>query len=108
DERRGLIERVLRVYRKGLQDYHDAFTGPGERRQDGPSAAAVLPIIARYTGLTVEQARSGIVYLDPEARLDVKDVLHQIDWYRSQGLVKGAVDGDALIDRRYVVPLPER
>jgi hypothetical protein len=56
----------------------------------------------------VEQVKQGIVYIDPEARLDVKDVLHQIAWYRGQGLVKGDVDGDQVIDKRYVVPLPTK
>jgi hypothetical protein len=35
-------------------------------------------------------------------------VLHQIAWYRGQGLVKGEVDGDQVIDKRYVVPLPTK
>jgi hypothetical protein len=42
-----------------------------------------------------------ITYADPEARLDVKDVLRQIAWYRAQGLIKGNVDGNTLIDKRY-------
>jgi hypothetical protein len=39
---------------------------------------------------------------DADARLDIKDVLHQIEWYRAQGLIKGEVDGSKIIDRRYV------
>jgi hypothetical protein len=37
----------------------------------------------------------------------VEDVLRQIDWYKSQGMLKGPVDGDAIIDKRYVIALPE-
>lgn len=106
NERRELVERFLRAFKKGAREYHDAFTGPGEKRADGPSAASISPVIAKYTGLSVDQVRQGIVYVDPEARLDVKDVLHQVAWYRSQGLVKNEVDGDQMIDKRYVVPLP--
>jgi NitT/TauT family transport system substrate-binding protein len=105
NERRDTVERFLRAFRKGSRDYHDAYTGAGEKREDGPSTAAASPVIAKYTGLTTEQVGQGIVYVDPDARLDVKDVLHQIAWYRSQGLVKGDVDGDQMIDKRYVVPL---
>ncbi|HKT19359.1 MAG TPA: ABC transporter substrate-binding protein [Stellaceae bacterium] len=101
-----LIERFLRAYVKGVHDYHDAFTGPDERRTDGAQAEAVAGIIARYTGLTPERVKQGIVYVDREARIDVKDVLHQAEWYRSQGLVKSPVDPDQLIDRRFVKPLP--
>jgi NitT/TauT family transport system substrate-binding protein len=106
NERSDTVMRFLRAFKQGARDYHDAFTGPEEKRKDGAAAPAVLPIIAKYTGLSVDQVEQGIVYVDPEARLDVKDVLHQIAWYRGQGLVKGEVDGDQVIDKRYVVPLP--
>jgi hypothetical protein len=49
----------------------------------------------------------GIGYDDPEGRLDVKDILRQVAWFRSQGLVKGEFDGESVIDQRYAVPLPE-
>ena len=87
---------------------HDAFTGSGETRQDGPSAPATLSIYAKYVGQPVEVVKIGIPYYDAEARLDVRDILHQIAWYKSQGMLKGPVDGAALIDQRYVIPLPER
>ena len=46
-----------------------------------------------------------VAYFDTEARLDVPDVLRQISWYKSQGMVKPEVDGASFIDKRYVVPL---
>ncbi len=106
DTRRDLVERFLRAYRKGSQDFHDAFTGPDGRRQDGPSAPGYLSIVAKDSHQTVEQTRLGIPAVDGEGRLDVKDVLHQIAWYRQQTMLKGDVSGDAVIDKRYVVPLP--
>jgi NitT/TauT family transport system substrate-binding protein len=107
DQRSDTVTRFLRAFRKGAHDYHDAFTGPGEVRRDGPDAAAVLAIIAKYTGLTIEGVRLGIPSIDADARLDVKDILRQIAWYKSQGMVKPEVDGDQIIDKRYVIPLPE-
>jgi NitT/TauT family transport system substrate-binding protein len=107
NERSDLVERFLRAYRKGAKEMHDAFTGPDGARQDGPAAEAVLVLIAKNTGQTVAQAKLSIPYVDADARLDVKDVLHQIAWYKKQNMVKGAVD-DAVIDRRYVIPLPDR
>jgi len=50
--------------------------------------------------------RRTIPYIDPEARLDVKDVLRQIDWYKSQRMVKASINGEEIIDRRYAVALP--
>jgi hypothetical protein len=52
--------------------------------------------------------RLGTAYQDSEGRLDVKDVLHQIEWFRSQGMVKPGIDAAAVIDRRFVVAVPER
>ena len=34
--------------------------------------------------------------------LDMKDILHQTAWYQSQGMVKLEVDGDRIIDRRFI------
>jgi hypothetical protein len=33
-------------------------------------------------------------------------VLHQIAWYKSQGMLKDSVNGNDIIDKRYAVPLP--
>ena len=108
DERGGLVERYLRAYRKGARDYHDAFTAPDGARRDGPTAPAVTALIAKYMGQSVEQVQQGVPFIDAEARLDVADVKRQIAWYSSQGLIKGPVAPDAIIDARYVVPLPAR
>jgi NitT/TauT family transport system substrate-binding protein len=105
---RDIVERFLRAYRKGSKDLHDAFTAADGTRRDGPTAPAIEAIIAKYAGQTVPQVQASIPYVDAEGRLDVKDVAHQIAWYKSQNMVKGAVDADAVIDQRYVVKLPER
>lgn len=108
NERHDTVERFLRAYRKGTKEFHDAFAGEDGKRQDGAAAPEILGIIAKYTGQSIEQAKLGIPYLDPEGRLDVADVQHQIAWYRQQNMLKGEVSGDAVIDKRYVTPLPER
>ncbi len=33
-------------------------------------------------------------------------VMHQIDWYEAQGMVKPETDGTKIVDKRYVVALP--
>ncbi len=106
NERRDQVERFLRAYKRGVAEFHDAFTGPGEIRQDGPTADAVIAIASKYSGLPPEQAKIGISYFDRAGRLDVKDVLHQIAWYRAQGMIKGDFDPMNVIDQRFVVPLP--
>jgi NitT/TauT family transport system substrate-binding protein len=105
-ERRDLVEKFLRAFRKGTRDYHDAFTGSDEKPKTGPNAAEVAGFIAKYTGEPIATAMKGDAYVDADARLDVKDVRHQIDWYIGQGMLKGPVNADVLIDKSYVKPLP--
>jgi NitT/TauT family transport system substrate-binding protein len=105
NERRDTIERFFRAFRRGAQDYHDAFIGPDERPRDGPTAAATIAIIGKYVGQPAAAVKLGIAYVDPSLRVDVADVLRQIAWFKSQGMVKPEIDGDTIIDKRYVIPL---
>ena len=106
DQNPDLVRRFLNVYRMGLKDYHDAFIGPDERPQDGPTAPAMYQLLAKYTDVPVETMKIGLVHLDAEGRLNVADVMHQIEWYKSQGQVKPEVDGSKIVDKRYVTALP--
>ena len=106
DQDPALVKRFLNVYRMGLKDYHDAFIGPDERPADGPGAAEIYAILAKYTEVPIETMKLGLVHLDAEGRLLTGDVMHQIEWYKSQGMVKPETDGTKIIDKRYVVALP--
>jgi NitT/TauT family transport system substrate-binding protein len=106
DERRGTVEKVLRALKNAMRDYHDAFTGPDERRKDGPTAPDILAILSKQLGQPPAQVARAIAYVDRDGRVDVKDLNHQVAFLRAQGLIKGAVDLDAIVDKRYVVPLP--
>jgi NitT/TauT family transport system substrate-binding protein len=100
------VEHVLRAYRKAVRDYSEAFIAPDGTRRNGPTAPQILAIIAKYAEQPVEEVDIGIPYFDREARLDVEDVLHQIAWYKANGMLKSPVDGGELIDKRYVVAMP--
>ena len=89
-------------------EYHDAFTGPGETRSDGPNAAEVLAILSKYTGQPPEQIKLSVAYVDGDARVDVKDIDHQIDWFKQQKMLKDDIDPTKVMDMKYVVPLPGR
>ena len=108
DNRGDMLKRFLAAYRHGAKDYHDAVTGPGEKRQDGPGTETMLAILSKNIGQTPEQLRPGISYVDAGARLDAKDIQHQIDWYKSQGQVKGDITAAKLVDTRYATILPGR
>jgi NitT/TauT family transport system substrate-binding protein len=106
NERADMVRRFLAAYRQGVHFYHDAFTGPGETRRDGPTAPEMLAVIAKYNGQTPAQIVGGISYIDPEGRVDARDIQRQIDWYRAQGMIKGQVEAATLIDKRYAPTLP--
>lgn len=108
DGRRATVERFLHAFRRGARDYYDAFTGTDGARRDGPTAPAVLAVLSKYVGQPVEQVKVGIAYVDRSGRLDVPDILRQLAWFKSQDMVQSAGNGAAMIDMRYVLPLPER
>jgi NitT/TauT family transport system substrate-binding protein len=106
NDRRDMVERFLRAFRRAARDYHDAFTGPGETRMDGPTAPAILAIISKYTGQPPEMLKYAIAYCPSNGGLDSKDIGRQVDWFKSQGMLKGPVDADMIIDHRYAPELP--
>jgi NitT/TauT family transport system substrate-binding protein len=103
-ERRALLEKFLRAYKKGAQDFHDAFlTKSAEGRPvEGADAAAYLAIFAKYTGQPIDQLRLGIPYIDPQGRLLVRDIHHQVAWYQAQGLVDKSVDAATVLDLSFI------
>jgi NitT/TauT family transport system substrate-binding protein len=105
DEKHDQVERFLRAYRNGAKDYFDAFAAADGTRKDGPTAAATLAILSKYLDLPPAILSQGLAYIDPEGRLDVNDVLHQIAWFKAEGLTKEDVDGRNIIDTRYAIPL---
>jgi NitT/TauT family transport system substrate-binding protein len=105
NDRENTVRAFLRAVHHGSRDYADAFIGHDGRRRDGPSAPGALAIISKYVGQPSEQIATGITYAEPEGRLDVQDVGHQVEWCKSQGAVKGQFEPDSIFDMRYVVPL---
>jgi NitT/TauT family transport system substrate-binding protein len=104
-ERQPMIDAFMRAYRKGAHDYYNAFTTADGKRQDGPTAPAILAILSKHLSQPVEQLDQAISYDDPDAKLDVKDVMRQIAWFKEQGMLPADADGEKMLDRRYVVPL---
>ncbi len=104
NERPDTVMRFLRALRKAAHDYHDAFTGADGKRQDQATAPEILAILSKYTGQPPELIAVGLGYIDWGARLDVQDVLHQIAWYRAQGMLKNDFDAASIMDKRFVVP----
>jgi hypothetical protein len=61
--------------------------------------------MAKYLDQPPEAIEPALGYVNVEGKLDVADILRQIAWYKSQGMVKPEINGEATIDKRYVIPL---
>ncbi|MGE5202901.1 MAG: ABC transporter substrate-binding protein [Acidobacteriota bacterium] len=104
DERKPAVAAAIRAYQKGARDFYDAFLKKGTdgKPADGPGAPAILAIVSKFTGIAPEKIRGGIPYVDPDARLLVRDVYNQIAWYQAQGLVDKDVEAKSILDLTFV------
>jgi NitT/TauT family transport system substrate-binding protein len=99
-ERRPALVAFIAAYRHGARDFYDAFlaTGPDGARKPGPAAPEMTTIIVKYTGQPADQIASAIPYIDPDGKLLVADIRHQVAWYQAQGLVDKSVDASSILD----------
>ncbi len=102
--RRAAVAAFIRAYRHAAHDFYAAFLTKGAdgKLQEGAEAPALLAIIAKYTGQSAAQIRNGIPYIDPDAKLLVNDIYHQVAWYQSQGLVDKSVDAKSVLDLSFI------
>ena len=103
--RRAAMVAFLKAYGRGVRDYYEAFlakNADGTPKQ-GAKAPALLAIIAKYTGQKPELIKTAIPYVDPQGRLMVRDIYHQIAWYQSQGLVPKDVTAASILDYSLIV-----
>ena len=108
DARGDFVKRFMAAYRKGARYYHDAVTGPDERQHLNANAPEVISIIANTISQSEDQVKQAIAYADPDEGIRVGDIVHQVEWYQSQGMVKGEFNSDTVIDRRYVIVKPDK
>ncbi|HEX4195181.1 MAG TPA: ABC transporter substrate-binding protein [Stellaceae bacterium] len=108
NERRALLTRFLAAFRKGTADYRAAFIGPNDQPQEGPTAPEMLSIIGKYVGQPPDSIKLGLAYVDGQLRVNTQDILHQIAWYKSQGMLKGDVSPAQIFDANFVVPLDHK
>lgn len=107
DNKQALVEKFLRAYRGAVREYHDAFASPEGKRRDDANATELLEIMSKSLDQPMDLLREGIAYADRETRLDAADIRRQINWYKAEGLLEGAVDADILMDKKYATFLPE-
>jgi NitT/TauT family transport system substrate-binding protein len=103
---KALVTKLLAALDRADREYHDVILA-GVADGKAPINAQTRPlleIIAKYTNLPLEQVVGNCAYIDPDGKLDVKNVANQIEWLQAQGFVDKGFGADAIMARDYVKP----
>ena len=103
---KALVTKVLGALERADREYHDVILAS---MKDGKApinekTKPLLEIIAKYTNLPVEQVVGNCAYIDPDGKLDVKNVDNQIKWLQAQGFADKGYDAQSIIAKDYVKP----
>lgn len=103
DERADALHAFCAAYQKGVADYRGAFLSAAP---DAAVADAAIADIRKFVFSSdpdaAKKIREGIGWYDEGAALDVADVRTQLAWFTEQGMVKGDIDANAIIDTRFL------
>jgi NitT/TauT family transport system substrate-binding protein len=99
-----LVTKLLGALVRADREYHDVILAAvaGGKAPINDTTRPLLEIIAKYTNLSVEQVVGNCAYIDPDGKLDVKNVGNQITWLQEQAFVDKGFDADAIIAQDYV------
>jgi NitT/TauT family transport system substrate-binding protein len=101
-----LVTKLLAVLGRADREYHDVILA-AVKNGNAPindKTKPLLDIVAKYTNLPVEQVVGNCAYIDPDGKLDVKNVDNQIKWFQEQGFVDKGFGADAIIAKDFVKP----
>ncbi|HEY7608764.1 MAG TPA: ABC transporter substrate-binding protein [Alphaproteobacteria bacterium] len=106
ETRRPMVEKFLRAYVRGTQDYAKAYLqrDASGKRVFGAEAEALFPIMKKYVQPepTPATVLAGANFIDPEGRLLVSDIYRQVAWYQAQGMVDKSVRAKAILDLSFI------
>ncbi|MGH1453552.1 MAG: ABC transporter substrate-binding protein [Paracoccaceae bacterium] len=105
---RAKTEAFLRAFSKGAADFNAALV---DKTAGDDGAEDMVKLIHKYvyTDREYEKAKSGIVNgamrLNEGAALNMASVNDQVNWFKSEGLVKDSITTEMLVDTSYVKTL---
>ncbi|NNE84397.1 MAG: ABC transporter substrate-binding protein [Alphaproteobacteria bacterium] len=104
-EKRDLTKRFLRAYSKGIADFNANMIDKTEG-EGGVDATTKLIHKYVYVERPLEKAappiKAGSMRLQPNAKLNLSSVRHQLEWFQGEGLVSKDITIDQLVDSSYV------
>ncbi len=95
------VKRFLAAFSKGAADFN---AGLVDKTKGEEEAAKLVELIHKYVyaskplAKAAKSIRRGAMRISPDAQLDARSIQHQLDWFKSQGMVKPKVTLDMLID----------
>jgi NitT/TauT family transport system substrate-binding protein len=101
-----LVTKLLGALARADREYYDVILAAVKEGKApiNDKTKSLLEIIAKYTNLPVEQVVGNCAYIDPDGKLDVKNVGNQIEWLQEQGFVDQGFNADAIIAKDFVKP----
>ncbi|MCF6327406.1 MAG: ABC transporter substrate-binding protein [Devosiaceae bacterium] len=102
---RSKTEAFLRAFSKGADDFNAALV---DKTAGEDAADEMVRLVHKYvyTDRTFEKAKPSIVNgamrLNSGAALNMSSVKNQLDWFKSEKLVKDSITMDTLVDSSYV------
>ena len=105
-DKKALVTKFLAAIARADREYHDVILAAvaDGKAPINDKTRPLLEIIAKYTNLPLEQVVGNCAYIDPDGKLDVKNVAHQIEWLQGQGFVDKGVTVDAILASDFVKP----
>src|SRR3984957_16599312 len=96
-----ISRRFMRAYLRAVRFYNGALK---DSRLAGPNADRVISILAETTKVTDPTIYRDITPtgMNPEGRVNVQSLADDLHFYREQGLIKGDIKLDELVDHSFV------
>ena len=98
-------EAFIRAYSKAVADYNAAFV---DKTASAEEVDAIAKIVHKYVeaDLPFEQARTNLVEgsmrINNNLAMSLGSVTEQLDWFKSEGMVKDTITPEMLFDTSYV------
>ncbi len=102
---RETTEAFLRAFSKGAADFNAALV---DKSEGDAAAEEMIKLVHKYVyaDRPYEKAapsiRNGAMRISPDAAMNVTSIKDQLDWFKSEKLVKDSITFDTLVDTSYV------
>jgi NitT/TauT family transport system substrate-binding protein len=99
-KRADAARRFMRAYIRAVRFYNDALK---DGRLDGPTADEVITILAEATPIKSRDIYKAITPtgMNPDGRVNAESLAYDLAFYREQGLIRGEVTIDAVVDHSF-------